>query len=126
MKKLLILIILSIGCSNEVDPITKLENDLLGNWEWLKTSGKGFSESPSTVGYTKKLNFLENKMVEIYINDTLQSTIEYLVYYTKSSTTHLAVHVDEYTYGPVGFRGDSLIFDSSYYDGPIIIYKKLD
>jgi len=94
MKKLFILIILSISCTYEVDPISKLESDLLGNWEWLSTVGLGFHEDPSTVGYTKKLNFLENKMLKIYINDTLQSTIEYLVYYPKTSTTSLAVQID--------------------------------
>ena len=63
MKKLVVVLVLTISCSgSEVDPTIQLEHNLLGEWEWLLTYGLGFSEEPATVGYTKRLNFLGNKI----------------------------------------------------------------
>jgi len=125
VKKLLFVIVLSISCSNKIDPFEKLENDLIGKWEWLSTVGKGFSQSPSTEGYTKKLNFLTGRMVEIYINDTLEITKSYTLYHPSYSESLLSLYVDDSTYGPVIFKGDSLILDSSYHDGPFIFYRRI-
>jgi hypothetical protein len=91
MKKILIIIILSIGfvnfrCDNEQADPEKNGNDLTGRWKWINSCGgiTGGCHTAASTGNRIVIEFTKDTIFRIFRNDKLTAETSYALKHGKS------------------------------------------
>jgi hypothetical protein len=108
-----VMIILNIaGCEkSNIDPVE-------GNWRWVRTYNAwgSYTSTPKTAGFTRTFEITHGIIIE-YRNDTLINTAAYTIEKLSSNALVFKSSVISSNYSIVR---DTLIFNESYVDGPVI------
>lgn len=86
---ILCLSVITIKCSKDSSPTAPQETTLFGSWNWVISKGgyAGTWITPAFVGYTQKVVFNLNDLVQFYKNDSLVETYKFSIYNYKFSVT---------------------------------------
>lgn len=107
LLSILISCLLFAGCQKERFPDTRAR--LEGNWEWVWSCGGigGWSLTPTSEGYTQRLEFTEKKITK-YRGDS----VEFSIKYDLDKDTSSIMGNEVFLIGPGPDRlGGKLIFD---------------
>lgn len=100
-------------------------DDLIsGKWNWVKTIMPygNIETNPQSTGIKRALEFLPNKTIKEYRNDTLINTSNYVIENSSSGQLRLKSSIITSNFS---IQKDSLIFNEAYVDGPVIWYLKI-
>jgi hypothetical protein len=117
----LLLLAILMSCQKENKTVSEL---IIGRWEWVKTiiPYGGQESNPQTSGFSKSLEFMRDGNMSEYRNDSLIATSKYKIQ-TDPSTTNWYVLINSTIIGGYFYIvSDSLIFNDTYVDGPVISY----
>jgi len=116
-----LLLAILMSCQKENKTVSEL---IIGRWEWVKTiiPYGGQESNPVSAGYSKSLEFMGDGKMSEYRNDSLITTSKYKIQ-TDASTPNYYVLTNSTIIGSHFYMvSDSLIFNETYVDGPIISY----
>lgn len=115
---------LFFACS---DDSNDKHNKLVGNWNWIETSGGiiGTSITPESSGNTIKLNISDSE-IKKYINSKLETVLTYTIKTGKSilgGTKEMIVYDNE-TIQSFTITDNVLVIHEESYDGYQYVYQK--
>jgi hypothetical protein len=117
-----------MGCTKNTTDITPA--DLVGTWEWVKTSGgiAGSTQTPQTLGYTYRVTYTKDGRYLQYDKD---NKLAYDESYVISRATSMLdnkerdmVTLDASTTFSFEIRNDSLFLYQEAYDGNNVTFVK--
>jgi len=125
----------AIQCSKESGPTEPVADGIYGSWNWVESVG-GISGNnvltPASVGYSVKINFLNNGTFQRFQNDSLQATTTFTVSRKKTSfhadTVNLIAYADSIHFMPqiiYSVTIDSLFLEDLYPDGLGHAYSRI-
>ncbi|NWJ50349.1 MAG: hypothetical protein HXX14_05750 [Bacteroidetes bacterium] len=133
MKSVFHVIIIALfgimGCTKTTDENTA-SADLIGNWQWVKTSGgiAGTIQTPTTLGYTYMVTYTKEGRFLQYDKD---NKLAYDESYVVSRATSILdnkerdmVTLDAATTFSFEIRNDSLFLYQEAYDGSNVTFIK--
>lgn len=123
---LCIIAVLSSGCTKEKsETFTDL---IIGKWEWVESVSPwtGLVKNPLTEGYSQTLEFSTEGMMKWYQNDTLMSSSNYHIEKYSNEPDKYDIIYNSDLRAHISLVKDSLFLNSTYVDGPISIFVRIE
>jgi len=101
------------------DPFEDLKKRLYGQWDWMQTNCCGRTKNittPESTQMTLSRIYLDDETVELYINDSLQSTVEFTLNLGFRGENDTMLKIGDGRAGYIRFNGDTMVIDHSYMD----------
>jgi hypothetical protein len=101
------------------DPFEQVKQRMVGQWDWLKTNCCGRLQNittPVSTQMTLSRNYRDNYTVELFINDSLQSEVDFKLNFGFRGENDTMLKIGEGHSGYLRFNGDTMVIDHSYMD----------
>lgn len=128
--QLLILALVSVQC-RKAEPPAPGPGLIVGKWYWVETNGglAGVHETPENTGRKMVYEFLQEGLLRVYVNETLEREIKYVLIDSPiadgSSFYQLHLGDNNPPMNAVFENTDHLILSDSYADGFTYHFKRM-